>query len=233
MPNSNRHNHTDLTHLSLFTGIGGIDLAAEWAGFSTVAQCDNADYPTKILEKHWPHVPKWKEICDVTRKSFKEKTGLDSPTLISGGFPCQPFSQAGKRRGRADDRHLWPQMFRIVEELRPAWMLGENVAGFVGMELDQTITDMESAGYKTRAFVFPACAVDAPHQRMRCFIVGYLGDAEHDGSLAAALAGSLDSSCEYFSQGTLSAGQSAGTGRRTDHAYVADAAGGRPQGQER
>lgn len=171
-----------LTHLSLFSGIGGLDLAAEWAGMETVGQCEWAEYPNKVLERHWPDVPRWKDIRALTGESFYERTGRRTVDVISGGFPCQPFSVAGKRRGKEDDRYLWPEMVRVVKELRPAWVVGENVAGIVRMALPDILSELEACGYRTRAFLVPACAVGARHRRYRVAIVGYRAESMEDAS---------------------------------------------------
>lgn len=154
--------------IDLFSGIGGFSLAASWVGIKTIQFVDNNAYCQKILTKNFPGVPIHEDI-----KTFKGQKG--SADILSGGFPCQSFSVAGKRRGKEDDRYLWPEMFRIIKEVRPTWVLAENVAGIVSMELDNVLFDLESEGYSTQAFIIPACAVDAPHKRDRVWIVAYSG----------------------------------------------------------
>lgn len=161
--------------LSLFSGIGGIDLAAQWAGIETVAFCEIDPYCQKVLKKHWPDVPIYSDI--------KELRGEDIGTvdIVAGGFPCQPFSVAGKQRSKEDDRYLWPEMFRIIQETKPTWVVGENVPGIINLALDQVLSELESTGYETITFNIPACGVNAPHRRARIFIVGY---SEHNGQSA-------------------------------------------------
>lgn len=166
----------ELTHLSLFSGIGGLDLAAEWAGFRTVGQCEFADFPTKVLEKHWPDVPRWRDIRTLTGDSFYERTGMRTVDVISGGFPCQPFSVAGKRRGQEDDRYLWPEMLRVAKEIRPRWIVGENVSGLVRDALDEILESLIKENYTARAYAYKACEVGAPFAGDRIAIVASAND---------------------------------------------------------
>ena len=152
------------THLDLFSGIGGFALAAKWNGYRTVGFCDNEPYAQAVLKKHWPEVPCHKDIREVRGELY---AGV---TLLTGGFPCQPFSVAGKQRGKDDNRYLWPEMLRVIQEAKPTWIIGENVAGIVNLALDQALSDLEGQDYEVQSFVIPACAVNAPHRRDRVWI---------------------------------------------------------------
>ncbi len=164
-----------LTHFSLFTGIGGIDIAASWAGFTTVGMCEIDDYCRKVLDKHWPDVPKWGDIFELKGEEILDKCGRIS--LLSGGFPCQPFSAAGKRKGQADERYLWPEMLRIIREVKPRWVLGENVRGILSIDTGRTfgtiLADLAQSGYRVGWLCYGAGDVGAPHKRERVFIVAH------------------------------------------------------------
>jgi DNA (cytosine-5)-methyltransferase 1 len=162
-----------LRHLDLFSGIGGFSLGLEaTGGFETVAFCDIEEYPRKVLQKHWPHVKQYKNIKELTYERLKAD-GLVPIDIITGGYPCQPFSVAGKQKGVEDPRHLWPEYFRLIKECRPTWIIGENVSGHIKLGLDSVIEDLESENYSVRTFSVSASSVGASHQRERIWVVAY------------------------------------------------------------
>ena len=152
---------------SLFAGIGGIDLGLERAGMKCAWQVEIDDYCQRVLEKHWPNVARFGDVRECGRQN------LEPVDLICGGFPCQPHSVAGKQRGEEDDRDLWSEYLRIIRELRPRWVLGENVPGIRTTMLDQVLSDLDHEGYTAITLDIPAVAFDAPHRRHRYFIVAY------------------------------------------------------------
>ncbi|MBR0232751.1 MAG: DNA cytosine methyltransferase, partial [Synergistaceae bacterium] len=151
--------------LSLFSGIGGLDLAFEWAGGKVIAMCEIQPYCQKILRKHWPNVP----LFDDIKKLRGENVG--TVDVIYGGFPCQPFSVVGKQRGKDDSRYLWPEFSRLVGEIKPSWIVAENVAGILRIAADDVCSDLESQGYEVGIFDYEAAAVGAKHRRERVFFV--------------------------------------------------------------
>ena len=225
-----------MTHLDLFSGIGGFSLAAEWAGFKTIGFVERDKYCQKVLKKHWPDVPIVEDIRDVegikgivenatsirggsfsrntvhetgrASKGRREGLSQDSEgqdgstiadlepadsygqsqrrgtvepvTLITGGFPCQSFSVAGKRRGTEDDRYLWPEMLAVIKAIKPTWVLAENVAGIIPMALDTVLSDLVQSGYTPKALDIPACAIGAKHRRCRIWIVAHSNGVRFD-----------------------------------------------------
>ena len=162
-----------LRHLDLFSGIGGFSLGLEaTGGFETVAFCDIEEYPRKVLQKHWPYVKQYKDIKELNYDRLKSE-GLVPIDIITGGYPCQPFSVAGRKKGEQDPRHLWPEYFRLVQELRPTWVIGENVGGHIKLGLDTVLKDLESEGYTSRTFNISAASVGANHKRERVWIVAH------------------------------------------------------------
>ena len=162
-----------MKHLDLFSGIGGFALGLEATQqIKTVAFCEIDKYCTKVLNKNWPTVPVYNDIKELTYEKLKAD-GIDYIDIITGGYPCQPFSVAGLKKGVEDPRHLWPEYFRIIKELRPTWVIGENVSGHIKLGLDAVQEDLESQGYSLRTFSVSASSIGANHQRERIWTVAY------------------------------------------------------------
>ena len=161
-----------MRHGSLFSGIGGFDLAAEWCGWENVFHCEWNPFGQKVLKHHFP---KSISYNDITKTDFTIHRGdID---ILSGGFPCQPYSSAGKRLGKEDERHLWPEMLRAIREIQPSWVVGENVRGLTnwngGLVFDEVQSDLEAQGYEVLPFLLPACSLNAPHRRDRIWFIAY------------------------------------------------------------
>ena len=169
-----------MKHGSLFSGIGGFDLAAQWMGWENAFHCEISEFPRKVLHHYWPNALSYENIKETDFTKWRGKIDV-----ISGGFPCQPYSLAGKRLGKEDDRHLWPEMLRCIREIKPRWVVGENVFGIVnwdgGLVFDEVQSDLEAEGYEVQAYVLPACAVNAPHRRDRVWFVAH---SNHKGGSA-------------------------------------------------
>jgi DNA (cytosine-5)-methyltransferase 1 len=161
-----------MRHGSLFSGIGGFDLASEWMGWENIFHCEWNEFGQKVLKYYWPKAITYN---DITKTDFTIHRGTID--ILTGGFPCQPYSSAGKRLGKEDSRHLWPEMLRTIREIQPTWVVGENVRGLTnwngGLVFDEVQADLEAEGYEVTPFLLPACAVNAPHRRDRIWFVAF------------------------------------------------------------
>ena len=164
-----------MTHGSLFSGIGGFELAARWCGFTNVFSCEIEPFNRRVLHHHFPESELHDDIKEMDATHYHGRVDI-----ISGGFPCQPYSVAGKRLGKEDERHLWPEMLRIIREVAPAYVVGENVCGLVnwseGLVFEEVCADLEAEGYDVQPFILPAAGVGAPHRRYRVWFVAYSND---------------------------------------------------------
>jgi DNA (cytosine-5)-methyltransferase 1 len=164
-----------MTHASLFSGIGGFDLAAEWMGWTNVFNCEWEEFPRKVLKHHFPNAIQHGDIQELDATAYAGRIDI-----LTGGFPCQPYSLAGKRKGKEDERHLWPEMLRVIRECAPRYVVGENVRGLVGwnggMVFEEVCADLEAQGYAVQPFLLPAAGVGAPHRRDRVWFVAHADD---------------------------------------------------------
>ena len=200
-----------LRHVDLCSGIGGFSLGFEWAELSTpILFCDTEEWCRKILAKNFPNVP---IATDVKELAHDPERLVPDCDILTAGYPCQPFSVAGKQKGTEDDRHIWPYILRIVAHKRPTWCVFENVHGHIALGLDQVLADLEAEGYSTRTFIVPACGVNAPHRRDRLWIVG---NAQHDGSSTAKVGGVNEEDARGASQGQIQTEQPSRTSGRED-----------------
>ena len=167
-----KQRYIPFTHGSLFSGIGGFDLAAEWMGWHNAFHCEWNKFGQKLLNHYWPNAESFEDITKTDFTKYANKIDI-----LTGGFPCQPYSHAGKRKGKEDERHLWPEMLRAIREIQPGYIVGENVYGIVnwngGLVFEEVQTDLENEGYEVQAVILPACAVGAPHRRERIWFVAY------------------------------------------------------------
>ena len=164
-----------MNHGSLFSGIGGFDLAAEQMGWENKFHCEINPFGQKILKHYWPNATSYEDIKKTDFTIWRNRIDI-----LSGGFPCQPYSTAGKRKGTEDDRHLWPEMLRAIGEIAPRYIVGENVRGLVnwsdGLVFEQVCVDLENKAYEVQPFLLPSCGVNAPHRRDRIFFVAFNAD---------------------------------------------------------
>ena len=208
-----------MNHLDMCSGIGGWAIAFRELGINTIAFCEIDKYPQQVLQKNFPGVPIFNDLKELTYEDIKKRTGVDGIDILTCSYPCQPFSVAGKQKGEEDPRHLWPDTFRLVQECRPTWFVGENVSGHIKLGLDTVLKDLESEGYDTRTFVIPASSVGAWHKRERLWIIGY---SEHNGSFASKIERSNIETSEWSSKRQNEAKQFERTSRSNDNGSLSN-----------
>ena len=211
-----------MTHGSLFSGIGGFDLAAHWMGWDNIFHCEWNEFGQKVLKHHFPTS---KSYNDITKTDFTIHRGQID--ILTGGFPCQPYSSAGERLGKADERHLFPEMLRAIKEIKPRWVIGENVRGLVswegGLVFDEVCSDLEREGYEVQPVLIPAAAKNAPHKRERVWFIAYSklhedrytnngGSKQKEGDIWRAEKGNVPDS--FYSDGIPSNTDGLGSSRR-------------------
>ena len=227
--------------LDLFSGIGGFSVGLERTGYyETVAFCEIDKYCKLLLQKHWKGVKIYDDVKKITKEGF-QADGIEFPDVITGGFPCQPFSVAGKQKGTSDDRHLWPEMFRIIQAFKPRFVIGENVRGIIniqdGVVFENVCTDLESEGYEVQPFIIPAAGVGAPHRRERVWIIAIreesMVNSEHNGSPTSTIEGSSAASSDDNEKGQIKTSEFEGTSGSRNDEDVANTEGERLQRSRR
>ena len=240
-----------MSHIDLCAGIGGFSLGFSWSGLSEpVLFCEIDPWCRKVLAKHWPDVPIAEDVKELANDPARLVPDCD---IVTAGYPCQPFSVAGKQRGTEDDRHLWPFISQIIAHKRPAFCVLENVYGHVALGLDEVLADLEAQDYATRAFIVPACAVNAPHRRDRLWIIAHtnshgepdgtinekqgcgklVGNSEYDGSSAATVSGKHEQDEARCAEGQSASEQSEGASEPRHDANVGNTSSGRRSGNDR
>jgi len=213
--------------LDLFSGIGGFSLGLDSTGhFETVAFCEIEKFPCQVLNKHWPNVPIYNDVRELSYERL-QTDGIISDRrrihIICGGYPCQPFSVAGHQKGEKDPRHLWPEYFRLIRELRPDYAIGENVGGHLRLGLDSVLSDLDSENYSTRCFSVEAASIGAPHRRERIFwIAENMGDTKHNGSPSTKIKGSITKTSDNNEKRTHETFKFERTSESTDNETMAD-----------
>ena len=209
-----------LRHFDVCSGIGGFSLGFRWAALSEpIAFCEIDPYCQKVLAKNFPNIPIFNDVKELVNDRPESTRTIPDHDILTSGYPCQPFSVAGQRRGEEDERNIWRFVFEIVKRKHPTWCVFENVYGHIAMGLDKVLNEMESEGYSTQTFVVPACSLNAPHKRDRLWIVG---NSEHDGSLASKIRRGNQETSRGTSQGQSQTEQSSRTSGRKDNGTLAD-----------